>query len=223
MSVHHGGAAAIIVRPIVTHRQPEFVGLPCHLAVKAEFTHSGGGSADVCFFQSRVSNDQFSVIQHIVTDQTVDECRGFLPERLALRLDFGNCPVNAMRHGDVLSAQVFQKLDVMVARNGNGGAALHHVHYQTQHIGIAVSPVAEIAQKCRLSAVRMTVDAFDADIPQLCQQLFQFVAAAVNVSDDIEGAVPFSFVIPELGAHYLRVVDLFHRIEHIHIAEALTL
>lgn len=118
-----------------------------------------------------------------------------------------------MRPGDVLPFQIFEQFDVVVAGHGDRASRLHHVHDQPQHVGVLLSPVAEIAEKSRLPPLRMGVYPLRFYIAEFLKEHFQLVAAAVNVADDVEGTVFLPLVVPEFRADDLGGFRLFRGIE----------
>src|SRR5262249_31189700 len=59
-------------------------------------------------------------------------------------------------------------------------------------------------------------------VAQLLEQGFKFIAAAVNVSDDVEGAVFLPLVVPQRHPLDHRRFDLLGGLQHEHMAEAFT-
>ena len=154
--------------------------------------------------------------------ESAEEFRDAVFKFLALRLQLGDCFVDAVGRGNLFAAQVLYQLDVVVAGNGNRAAAVNHIHDQTQHVRAARTSVAEVAEEGSLASLGVDErPVFVADVAQSEKQLFQLVAAAVNVPDDVEGSVLVLFVVPHLCADNLGVFELFGAADHVDKAEAL--
>ena len=142
MTVNNYSAAAVIRRPIQTDRQPVFVALTRCLAVKAEIAHTHRASADILLLYSGVSYNELAVVEDVMTYKRVDKTGSLLFEVLSRSFKLGNGYVEAVGHRDILSPEIFQQLDIMVARNGYGAARLYHVHYKAENLCILRPSVA---------------------------------------------------------------------------------
>ncbi len=153
-----------------------------------------------------MGHDELAVIEHVVTDQTVDEV-GDLWQQLGwfafeLRERLGQ-PVG---DAHVLAAQLPHQLDVVIARHRQGGALRRHRHDQPQHLGHLGAAVDQIADEDRLAPLWVRrreavlgVVCFQARDPvsELLQQGFELVEAAMDVPDDVERPVLGSAVVPQ--------------------------
>ncbi len=73
MAVDDHRRAPVFGRPVTTHRQTEFVSLTSRFAVQSEVADLAGAASLHLFFHPGVGNDQFAVIQYVVTDKTIQK------------------------------------------------------------------------------------------------------------------------------------------------------
>ena len=171
-----------------------------------------------------MGHSQLAAVQHIVTDETVQEGPDLFPELLWLGQQLLLGLLQAVGALDVLAEQQLDELHVVVARDAEGVSGVDHIHDQLQRVDVPGTAVAEVAQEDGLAAFRMLPDpGVVGYVAQLCQQLGQLVEAAVDVADDVEGAVLFPLVVPHLRADDLSRVHLVHAVQHVNKAEALLL
>ena len=78
MTVNHDCLAAILSRPVVSNGQAKFVCLASGFAVHREVTNFSRAAALHLFFHSCMRDYEFSVIQHVVAHQIVDESGHFV-------------------------------------------------------------------------------------------------------------------------------------------------
>ena len=126
-----------------------------------------------------------------------------------------------MRDGDVAALQLPLQLDVVVPGHAQRGSGLRHRHHRLERVDDARPAVHEVADEDRLSACRVCPRAAVVPlVPELLQQLFELVAAAVNVADDVERPGLALAVVPERLPLDDGRIDFFLRLEHVDVPEA---
>ena len=100
----------------------------------------------------------------------------------------------------------------MVARHADRDPARHRIHDEAQAVDNARAPVHQVAEKTRAVALFMRdgkalVLRLDA-IAKLGQQRFEFIAAAVEIADDVERPGVVASVGPKALAFNDRRIDL---------------
>jgi len=73
VAVDDHGLAAVFGGPVVAHGEAEFIGFAGGFAVEGEFADGAGAPSLHAFLHAGVSDDELAVIEHVVTDETVDE------------------------------------------------------------------------------------------------------------------------------------------------------
>jgi len=71
--------------------------------------------------------------------------------------------------------------------------------------------------------VRVRVGAIDEFVAEHAEQLLELVGAAVDVADDVEGAVLSLLVVPKRSARDRRSLHVLRRVEDVDLTEALPL
>jgi hypothetical protein len=171
-----------------------------------------------------VGDNQLAVIEVVVAYEAVEELFEFLAEGLTnvarQGVDLGEALCQTVRNLDVLATQLAHQLHVVVAGDTERGTLRDHVVNEPNGVEDAWPTVHEVADEDRFPAQRMRIHRAAGQsgstrrdrrdfVTQLTQQGLQFVAAAVNVSDDVDGAVLVAFVVVErhaldpCGFHFL--------------------
>jgi len=158
VAVHYDRVAAIFGSPVVSDRQPEFVGLTGCLAVGSELTDLSRPSALHRLLHAGVGDDELPVIEDVVRDETVNPLHDLASElgRLAVELleRFGE----AVRDPHVLPAELSKKLHLVVAGDTEGGTRADHAHHSAKDSGDRRASVHEIAEEDRAPALRCCRD-----------------------------------------------------------------
>src|SRR5262249_47865539 len=121
-------------------------------------------------------------------------------------VDLGEALSQAVGNMNVLAAQLPHQFHVVVAWDAKRRAPDDHVADDPNSLEDTRSTVHEVAHEHRLSAQRVCVNRTTGKsrstwrgrrefVTQLTEQCFQFVAAAVYVPDDVEGAVFVALVV----------------------------
>ena len=71
--IDHRSLAAIICRPVVANREPEFIRFSCGLTEESERTNSSRTAPLHLFLHSRVGYDQLALIKDVMTNETIEE------------------------------------------------------------------------------------------------------------------------------------------------------
>src|SRR5579875_2136981 len=104
----------------------------------------------------------------------------------------------------------------------------NHVSHNSNGIENARSSIDKIPDEDGLSSKRMMIHKRmkkcpwryrDHFVTQLPQERFQFIAAAVNVADDVKRAVLLPFVVPQGHALDRGGINFFRAFQHKHLTE----
>ncbi len=106
MAIDHHRAAAIVLRPVVTHGQAEFVGFARGFTVQRELAHASRRAALIFLLESCVRDDETAVVEHVVAHESVDEALDLLQERGILAVELGECFGESMRDAYVAAGQL---------------------------------------------------------------------------------------------------------------------
>ena len=104
-----------------------------------------------------------------------------------------------------------QQFHIVIARNAVRATRFAHRHHNVQNIDHARPSIHQIAHKNRLAILVTPHAAVIRRVFQFLPASFQFVAAAVNIADDIERPVFAFAIIPQRLAHNGCGVDFFGR------------
>lgn len=112
----------------------------------AKITHLRGASALHLLLHARVSDDQTAFVEHVVTDQAIDEFLHLGSELRSLPFEFRQRPIEAVRDGDVASLQLSLQLDVVIPRHTQRGAGQRHDHYRLQRVDDPRTAIHEVSR-----------------------------------------------------------------------------
>lgn len=227
-------AAAVLGCPVPADREAELVGLAGRLAIKREVADLSGTATLHLLLQPGVRDDQLAVVVHVVADQRVQEahylaCRS-VAALLRKRLELCERSVEPMRDRDVTAAELADQLDVVVARHTVRGSGIDHIADQPNRVEDPGPAVDQVADEHRGATFRVGIDRASLwEVPypplrepvaELGQEAFDFLAAAVDVADDVERPVLVGAVVPQAGTGDRRVVDCLRRVEQVDLAES---
>src|SRR2546425_11060302 len=121
----------------------------------------------------------------------------------------------------------------MITRHAQGAGVRHHIPHEPKRIDYARAAVPKVAHENRLAALRVFIEWAAPAIgigglcvglvAQLRKKRFQFVAATVQIANDVEWAVVMAAVIPERLTFDGRGVDFVGRLQYENVAEAFAL
>jgi hypothetical protein len=115
------------------------------------------------------------------------------------------------------------QLDVVIAGHTQSRTGLRHRHDRLQRVDDTRAAIHQVTQEDRLASIRMTPrSAAVANVPELLEQILELVATAVNVTDDVERPSLVLPVIPQRLTLDDSGIDVFLRLQHVHVTEALT-
>ena len=137
MAVHDHRGSAIVLRPRVTDREPELVGLTGGLSVERERSNGAGGAALHLRAHAGMRDHELPVVEHEVAHQSFEELGRLQTERLGLGLELLERVGEAVRHLDVRSLQGADELPLVVPGNAERGARLDHRHHGARTAGVA--------------------------------------------------------------------------------------
>ena len=221
VAIDHAGTSAVLGRPVVADGQPELVGLARRFAEQREVPHLGRPAPLHLRLHAGVRDDEPAVVEDVVADEAVQKLLHVGAELRRLLFEFRQRPVEPVRDGDVAPFELPLQLDVVVAGHAEGGAGLRHRHHRLQGVDDAWPAVHEVADEDGLSACRVCPrTAVVPLVPELLQQLFELVAAAVHVADDVERPGLALAVVPERLPLDDGRIDFFLRLEHVDVAKA---
>ena len=100
-------------------------------------------------------NDQFSAIENVVTDQTIDEEDHLLFEFFTFRFELRECFRKPMSDPHIPAAKLAHQFHIVVPGYAEGRAALDHRHYKTEDGRRIRAAVHKVAQEYCLSAFGM--------------------------------------------------------------------
>ena len=203
MAVDDGGLAAVVLSPPVPHRQPELVGLAVGVAVQREVSHPARRAPVIPLGKACVGDHQTAAVEHVVTDETVDELGNSFGELGAAPLELFERLGQPVADRDVASREGPTQLVLMVARDAQRTARSHHGHGDVEHFGDGGAPVDEIAEKDRPATLGMRDRVRRGVIAQPVEQTQQLNMAAVDIADDVEWAGVVAAVAPDPGASHL--------------------
>ncbi len=146
-----------------------------------------------------------------------------------LVLQFGRRQVEAVGQRHLAALEPFVELEVVIADHAAPAALGTHPHHEAQDIGVSGAAIGEVADEEGDAPFRMTrgeevftgrVEVIDC-VTEAGHQFGQFIEAAVNVADDVEGAVLAAAVGPERLADDFECVCVLWRAHHMDVAKAL--
>ena len=209
--------ASVVLSPVKAHGQPELVGLARCLAVQSEIADTARGAALHLLFETRVRDDEPAIVEHVVTDQAVQELgRRRLEDRIPLQLLEGTLEPVADLH--VPAAQGTRQLLVVIAGHAQRDPVLHHRHDEAKH-GRRVRPaVDEVSHEYDLAALWMhhverAVSIEREHIAKRGEQFAELLVAAMHVTYDVERPVIALAVDPERLANDIGCIDRLDRVE----------
>ncbi len=222
VAVDHCGRASVLLGPRIAHGQAELVGLTRGVPVQRVRTDPPRRAPVVLLGQPRVADDQPAAVQDVVADQSVDEVRHLLAELGVLRvlaLQLLHRLGESVAVLDLAPLEVTAELVLVVARDAQRVARGHHGHHAAQHTGTVGTAVHEVPHEHGGTplGVRAVL------VAQLAEQGVEFGAAAVDVTDDVEGPgeVP-QVVVPAFQDDFGRV-GLLLGAQDVDLAEAFAL
>ncbi len=222
--VDQHGLAAIVAGPVMADRQAEFIDLAGGLAIHGEAADARRAAADIMFLQAGVGYGQSAAVEDIVAHQAVEKGDDVALELAAFMRHLLQRFRQAVIDRDVAALQSLFQLVVMVAGDAEGDARRAHVDNEAQDLGRLGATVDQVADEDQLAPFGVRDDvgrgAFD-NIAELAHQGFEFVEAAVNIADQVEGARDVLLVVPQLLAFDAHGVDGFGRIEDRDLGELL--
>lgn len=157
-----------------------------------------------------------------MADEAVDERRDLLGELGWLVGQLGQGLGEAVARGHVAPAQRPQELHVVVAGDAQGVAVGHHADRQPKDRRRSRPTIDEIADEetpAALGVVGTRSIVLD-DVAKRGEQGSQLVEAAVDVADDVEGAMVAATVGPQRLAFDGGLLDVLF-VEGEHLVEAL--
>ena len=106
-----------------------------------------------------MGDDQFSIIQHVMTNEAIKETRQRFAERtsnfIRQGINLSEGLGETMRDLDISPIQLFEQLHVVVSGDAESRSRLHHVPDDVQRIEHTRAPIHEITDKDRLPALGM--------------------------------------------------------------------
>ena len=223
--VDDGRRAAILGCPVVAHRQAELVGFSGGFAVEGELAHRAGGASCHALLHPGVGDDQLAVIEQVMAGEIVDEIGDLRAKFRRLVRQLRQRLRQAVLNLHIFAAQCFDEFDVVVAGDAEGRSGGDHAHDQLERLRDFRAAIHQIAQKDgfasggRIGAEIVGIDG----IAQLREQQDKFVIAAVNVADDVEGAMLGAAVVPERFARDDGAGDFVFAVQDGNAAEAFAL
>jgi hypothetical protein len=185
---------------------------------------------------SGVGDNQLAVVEDVVADEAIEELFEFLAEGFTnvvrQGVDLGKALCQTVGNPHIFAAQLAHQLHVVVAGDAKRGAGNDHVADEPNRFENARATVHEVADEHRLSAQRMRVHRAAGKcrairrgprdfVTQLTEQRFQFLAAAVNVPDDVEGTVLMALVVVERHSFDVCRLHFLWAFQHEDVPEAL--
>jgi hypothetical protein len=128
VAVDDGRLAPVVGRPLQAHGKPELVGLPRCLAEQREVADAPGRATLIGLLHPGVRDDELSVVEHDVADELVEEVAGLIAKLVRLAFELLQRLLESMRDPDVPALELSNELDVVIARQADGGAGLGHRH-----------------------------------------------------------------------------------------------
>ena len=146
-----------------------------------------------------------------MADKTIQERSQRVTKRLSHFgrncLNLGHRLRQTMRDLNVFAAELSQQLHVMIARDTDPCTELNHVTDQAERVEDSRAAINKVSDKDGLTTGRMLIDDIAPpwswisnglpDIPELSEQLFQFIGTAMDITNDIEGTMFIPAIIPE--------------------------
>jgi hypothetical protein len=167
-----------------------------------------------------VSDDEFAVVEDVVAHEAIEEGCHLGAEFLGFGRELLDGLGEAVGDLHISAAELLRQLDVVIAGDADGGAGLDHAHGEAEHRRDFGAAVDEVADEDRFATGGRN-DAFAVGlVAEASEETEQLVVAAVDVADDIEGAVFVLAVVPEGLALDGSALDLFGRGEDMDVAEA---
>src|SRR5258708_4715348 len=99
--------------------------------------------------------DQLAAIENVMGNQAIDEFDDLRFELRRLRFELRERLGQAVGDLNVAATKLPHQLHVMIPRNANCPARLDHRHYKPQNARRIWTSIDQVAEKDRLSAVRM--------------------------------------------------------------------
>ena len=183
-----------------------------------------------------MGDDQFAAIEDVMAHQSIEivcclTAEGF-PNVLGQCVNFRNRLCQAVLDLHVLGPQFPHELHIVVAGDAKGRTGDDHVADQPQSVENPWATIHNVAKEHHLPALGMLEGAVapqrivvlpDRHVAQLLKQGFEFIAAAVQITDDVKRPVFIPLVVPEWGPLDDSRLDLFGRLEDEDVREAFSL
>src|SRR5580704_11632123 len=139
-----------------------------------------------------MSDDQFSIIEDVVADQTIQELCYFNAKRFGLAAELFHSFGKAVRSFDVSAVQRFDELHVMISGNAEGLSSMNKTGNETKNLHSTRATIYKVTDKDELASVRredrICLFLLSDRVAELRHQFEQFIETAMNVADNIEGA-----------------------------------
>src|SRR5580700_7094900 len=100
-----------------------------------------------------MSDDQFSIIEDVVADQTIQELCYFNTKRFGLAAELFHRFGKAVRSFDVSAAQRFDELHVMISGNAEGLARMNQAGNETKNLHSTGATIHKVTDKDELASV----------------------------------------------------------------------
>lgn len=236
MTIDDRCGTSVFRGPVVAHGQAELVRLAGRFTIKGKLPDLAGTTSLHFFLRSRMGDNQSAIVKDVVADQAVEELSQLFAEICASlvrqRVNFGHGLRKSMGDLHVFSTQLLEELAVVIARYTERVPRLHHVPDDAQCINDSRATIHQIPDENGASSFGMAVRDMPPrivtiddrlSIAKCFQQLFQFIAAAVDVADDIERAMLIPPVIPQGDAFDRCRVDLFNAVHDKNVPESFPL
>ncbi len=187
----------IVDGPVEALGQTRGVGLAGGVAEQAEAAHLGGVASEHLLLETGVGDDEAAVLEPSVARQAFQKRARLVAKGLVLVRVLRHRAFQPVRHLHVVALEPAQELVVVVADDGKGMPARHHVHDDAQYVGRARPAVDKVADEKGATTIWRVRDgaagctfSFEAHrIAELRQERDKLVGAAVHVADDVEGPV----------------------------------
>ena len=171
-----------------------------------------------------MSHDELAALQNEMAHKPGDELREHRARRPSLlgwqRLKLGYRPRKPMRSLHVFAAQVAIKLRLVVARDHQRRARIHHALGQQQAVDRARPTVHQVAQEDRPTRLVARHALGVVHVAKAIKEHAELVVATMHIADDVEGPALLPRIRIDLGALKLRRRNARLAVEHIDIAKA---
>ena len=155
MAVDDHRLTTVVGCPIVPDRQAILVCLAGGLAVQAELAHARRRAALELLFETRVSDDELAVVQHVVAHQAVNEVGHLPPGLVRLAFELLQRLREPVGQTHVLAPELAHELGVVVAGDAQRRIVLDCLPHQPQTLQRLGSAVHQIPQEHELATVRV--------------------------------------------------------------------